>query len=92
MFIFKIHKNDAITSEDFTSAVCCAKDSIESILCDFNVEITVEGDFIKIKTDDITAKDCKEKIKGCFRDSDGSMYSEFLRIELLPNGQTTRKS
>lgn len=85
MFTYKIHKNDEISAEDFESAIYCAKDSMESVLYDFGAVIAIDGDSIKITADNITEKECKEKINGCFCDSTGSVYPEFLRFELLPN-------
>lgn len=78
-----MHKNDEVSSESFTSAANCAKDCIESVLYDFGAVITVTDDLITITTDDITEKECKEKIQGCFCDSAGNVYPEFLRVEPL---------
>jgi hypothetical protein len=83
MFIYKVHKDDEASIEDFTSAVNCAKECIENVLYDLSAVITVTDDLITITTDDITKKECKDKIQGCFCDNAGNVYPEFLRVELL---------
>jgi len=83
MHIYKVHKDDEVSIEDFTSAVNCAKECIESVLYDLGAVVTVSDDLITITTDDITEKECKEKIQGCFCDSAGNVYPEFIRVERL---------
>lgn len=87
MFTYKIHKNNEISAEDFESAIYCAKECIESVLYDFGAVIAIDGDLITITADNITEKECKERIKGCFRT--GSVYPKFLRVELLPKEELT---
>lgn len=84
MFIYKIYKNDEIETEDFERAIYSLKDCIESVLYNVGgVVIAVKGNLITITADNITEKECKEKIKGCLCDSTGSVYPQFLRVELL---------
>ena len=92
MYTYKVHKNNEVSIEDFTSAVNCAKECIESVLYDFGAVITVTGDTIIIAIDDVTEMECKEKIKGCFCDSAGNVYPEFLRVEPLLNGGFNQQS
>lgn len=83
MFVFKIHKANETTPEDFASALSCARVSIGSVLYDYGALVTEANDLITIDAEGLTAHECYVKIEGCFRDRTGSMYSEFHHIELL---------
>lgn len=84
MYIFKVHRADGTTDEEFASAVHCARTSIESVLYDLDAAVSVEGCEISIAVSGITASECKERIQGCFRNREGAFYNEFLGFELLP--------
>jgi hypothetical protein len=84
MFVFKVHQSNEATIEMFSMAVDCARTSIESVLFDLDATVVVEGDKISITASGITEAECEDKIKGCFRQSNGAYYPEFLFIELLP--------
>ncbi len=81
MYIYKVLKNNDVSIDDFTSAINCARECIESVLYDFDAVVTVTDDLLTITTDEISEKECKEKIQGCFCDSAGNVYPEFLRVE-----------
>lgn len=82
MFIFKVHRADGINSEVFLSAVYCVKECIESVLDGHEPSVSVMGDVIRVEAASLSAAECKQKISGCFCDSDGNVYAEFLRVEL----------
>jgi hypothetical protein len=82
MFTFRVHKAFETTQEDFASALSCARVSVASVLYDHGAIVTEADDLIKISVEGLTAEDCTVKIRGCFRDSTGSMYPEFQLIEL----------
>ena len=83
MLVITIHKSDEGTNEEFSSAINCAKESIESVLWELDPTVTVNDRTISIVVSGITANECKEKIDGCFRDSAKDLYPEFLRIEFM---------
>ncbi len=84
MFIFKIHQEYDVTNEIFSRAVDCARTSIVSVLYDFDATVAVEGNIVSITASGLTEAECEDKIMGCFRQSNGAYYPEFLRLELLP--------
>ena len=84
MFVFKIYQGGDSTNEEFSSAIDCAKTCIESVLYDLNATVAVEGNQISIVVSNIKEKECWGKIKGCFRDSSGTFYPEFLHVESIP--------
>jgi hypothetical protein len=81
MYTFRIHKSDGTTLEDFSSALSCARASIESVLYDHGAIVTEEDNLITINAEGLTAQECKERIAGCFCDKTGSMYPEFRVVE-----------
>lgn len=87
MYSFKALKSHSSTEEEFQSAIDCAVTCIESTLDNDAIKVTAFGNTISISSFDpehhieITATECKEKIKGCFCSSSGQLYSEFSKIE-----------
>tara|TARA_R110002073_G_scaffold336545_1_gene535021 strand:- start:2254 stop:2526 length:273 start_codon:yes stop_codon:yes gene_type:complete len=87
MYSFKAIKSEQSTAEEFASAINCAITCIESVLDNDAIKVTSSGNTISISSVDpeqqieITASDCKEKIKGCFCNGSGQLYPEFSKIE-----------
>lgn len=82
MFIFRVHKRDETTREDFASALSCARECAESVLHDYGAIVTEENDLLTVNAEGLSEQECKVRIAGCFCDSAGSMYPEFQWIEL----------
>lgn len=82
MFTFKTHRALGVTQEDFENAFSCAKECIQSTLDSYAPVVSVVDDTIFIKATNLTARECKDLIAGCFLDANGSIYPEFRRVEL----------
>lgn len=84
MFKVTFHKDSDTIEEEFISAISCAKTCIESVLYDDNPIAIISGNIISVKVSDsnITIQQFKEKVRGCFCDSFGNIYPEFLRINI----------
>jgi len=89
MYKFSIKKSPESTNEEFDSAMNCTRTCIESILDNNQIQITISDNIITIHSIDpeceieLSANECKEKIKGCFCDSSSKLYPEFEKIEPL---------
>lgn len=87
MFSFKVIKSNSSIEEEFQNAINCAITCIESILDNEAIKIEASSNIISISPIDpgyqieITASECKDKIKGCFCNSLGQLYPEFSKIE-----------
>jgi len=81
MFTFKIHRAEGVAQEDFKNAVSRAKECIQSTLDSYAPVVSVTEDTIVIKATNLTARECKDLIVGCFLDANGSIYPEFRRVE-----------
>ena len=86
MFTFDLKKSSDSSDDQFLSALSCARDSIESVLDNDALSITVEGHTVVIQSQDpeqpigMTLANCRDKIKGCFCDSSGNLYPEFTKV------------
>lgn len=87
MYKFKAIKSEQSSEEEFASAINCCITCIESVLDNDAVKVIASGNIISISSVDpdqhieITATECKEKIKGCFCNGSGQLYPEFSKIE-----------
>ena len=88
-YVFIIDKSENTEDEKFLSALNCSKESIMSILYEYNLDVEiVSPNKIKISFPEATEinslsfslKECKEKIKGAFTFFDGIKYTEFRHI------------
>jgi hypothetical protein len=87
MYSFKTIKSTSSTEEEFQSAINCAVTCIESVLDNDSIKVEASGNIITISSSDseiqleMTASECKDKIKGCFCNKSGQLYPEFSKIE-----------
>lgn len=87
MYKFTAIKSEQSTDEAFESALNCAITCIESVLDKKAIKVVASGNIISIFSIDpdqlteITATECKEKIKRCFCNDSGQLYSEFSKIK-----------
>ena len=92
MFIFTVVKSLGSSDDEFESAMHCSKDCVISVLDDDALIVDVDENNIIINTShldqkkNMTLAECKEKIKGCFCDASGNLYSEFTGVEPLERG------
>lgn len=86
MYYFKVIKSQSSSAEEFENALYCARSSIESMLDNELIAVEKIDDSIVISSIDgkelisITFLECKDKIKGCFCNSAGTLYPEFNNI------------
>lgn len=83
MIVIRVHKSDESEADEYSSAMDCAKTSIQSVLGETCSNVVVEGERILINVDGLTEAQCAEMIKGCLSDRNGEIYPEFLYVEHL---------
>lgn len=83
MYTFRVVKPQSVSTEQFESAINCARVSVESVLDDETLYVKVDGDLIIVCSSagdmsiPMTLVELQNKIKGCFCDATGSIYPEF---------------
>lgn len=88
MFILKVQKSNGTSEESYQSALECARVSIESVLDNEELIVSISNEAITIdhvipgQPINMLPSTCKEIIKGCFCDSSGTPYPEFIEVVL----------
>ena len=72
MYTFRVVKPQSVSTEQFESAINCARVSVESVLDDETLYVKVDGDLIIVCSSagdmsiPMTLVEIQNKIKGCF--------------------------
>jgi hypothetical protein len=95
MYKFRVVKSQGVSTEQFESAINCARVSVESVLDDETLYVKVNGDLIVVcssvgdMTIPMTLVELQNRIKGCFCDAAGLIYPEFECV--MPEEERTKQ-
>lgn len=85
-YCYEIIKKEGVSNEKYESAFYCSVTSVESVLSDYEIEVTVDIPYIYVQPASdtnllpFTLKQANDLVKGAFIDSDGMLFPEFKKI------------